>query len=155
MIVFLCFSIWSPTYFFFSWKCQALIFACVDVIQSCPIPSEGMLSHISITVFIFRDMSRDLAKSNFHINVLQGEGKLLPTDWQVDDGIPPPQPLPLFKPLAHCSFSLPSSVLRVSFLSTMHQRSTEVVDKFVISYLLSSSREDFQVKSQLYKTIQT
>lgn len=103
-----------------------------------------MLSHISITVFIFRDMSRDLAKSNFHINVLQGEGKLLPTDWQVDDGIPPPQPPPLFKPLTLCSFSLTSSLLRTSFLSIIHQRSADV-GEFVFTYLWLSAIEDFQV----------
>lgn len=81
-----------------------------------------MLSHISITVFIFRDMSRDLAKSNFHINVLQGEGKLLPTDWQVDDGIPPPQPPTLIQ-TPHSLLFLPSR-LRFKDLLSEHYTPT-------------------------------
>lgn len=81
-----------------------------------------MLSHISITVFIFRDMSRDLAKSNFHINVLQGEGKLLPTDWQVDDGIPPPQPPALIQ-TPHSLLFLPSR-LRFKDLLSEHYTPT-------------------------------
>lgn len=53
-------------------------------------------------------------------------------------------PPPLFKPLTLCSFSLPGSVLRISFLSIIHQRSAKV-GKFVFTYLRLSGREDFQV----------